>query len=57
MAKMITVKYGQPCPNNLPTGYMKERGNYCAGMIACEYCCHCKENNFDKREQKCSLIA
>lgn len=57
MAKIITVKYGQPCPNNLPNGYKKERGNYCAGMIACEYCCHCKEDNFDKREQKCSLIA
>lgn len=57
MEKIKTVKDGEPCPNNIPYGYPKSRGNYCAGVLACEYCCWCRGHDFDKEETKCHIIA
>lgn len=57
MEKIITVKYGQPCPNHIPTFCPNEQHNYRAGMIVCEYCCWCKEHDSDKGETNCRLIA
>lgn len=57
MEKIITVKYGQPCPNHIPTFCLDDRKNYRAGMLACEFCCRCKEHDSDKGETHCRLIA
>lgn len=57
MEKIITVKYGQPCPNHIPTFTSNEQHNYRAGMIVCEHCCWCKGDDFGKGETHCRLIA
>ena len=57
MEKIITVKYGQPCPNHIPTFCPHDHGNYVAGVIACEYCCWCRGADFDKEEMKCCVVA